>query len=78
MARNKLSAPIQREIDRQKILRTLCSSGEFGAIFSVRFRDQRDQEEEERKWKEDIKELKAILEEYQKMHEDTSTHSLEI
>ena len=78
MAKNKLSAPIQREIDRQKTIQTLCSSGEFGTFFSARFRDQRDREEEEKKWKEDIMELKAILEEYRKIHEDTATHSLEI
>ena len=75
MAKNKLSAPIQREIDRQKIVQALCSSNEFGLCLSVHFRDERDLEEEERKWKEDIKQLKEILEEYQKMNGGTSTLS---
>ena len=72
MAKNKLSVPIQREIDRQKILEALCSGDNFGLCFSIHFRDERDPEEEERKWKEDIKQLKEILEEYQKMNGGSS------
>ena len=69
MAKNKLSAPIQREIDRQKILEILSSSDEFGFLFSAHFKDERDLEEEERKWKEDIQKLKEILDEYQRLNE---------
>ena len=71
MAKNKLSAPIQREIDRQKIIQTLCSNDSFGLCFSTYFRDERDLEEEERKWREDIQKLKEILAEYQKMNGGT-------
>ena len=68
MAKNKLSAPIQREIDRQKIIQSLSSSDEFGLCFSIHYRDERDLEEEERKWREDIQKLKDMLAEYQKMN----------
>lgn len=76
MAKNKLSAPIQREIDRQRIIQALCSSPDFGYCFSSHFRNERDLEEEERKWREDIQKLKDILEEYQKMNGETSARSL--
>lgn len=69
MAKNKLPAPIQREIDRQKILQILSSGNDFGFLFSARLQDERDLEEEQRKWKEDIRKLKEILDEYQKMNE---------
>lgn len=78
MAKNKLSVPIQREIDRQKIIQALCSSDDFGLYFSVHFRDERDLEEEERKWKEDIQNLKEILAEYQKRNGGTTALSWKI
>lgn len=68
MAKNKLPAPIQREIDRQKIIQNLSSNDNYGLFFSIHFRDERDLEEEERKWREDIQKLKELLEEYQKMN----------
>ena len=73
MAKNRLSAPIQREIDRQRILKILCSSSEFGVHFSVFSKDDHDIEEEQRKWKEDIRQLKEILAEYQKINGGSST-----
>ena len=72
MAKNRLSAPIQREIDRQRIIKILCSSNEFGSYFSVFSNDHHDVEEEQKKWKEDIKQLKEILEEYQEVNGDTA------
>ena len=78
MAKNKLSVPIQREIDRQKIIQSLCSNDSFGLCFPTIFRGERDLEEEERKWKEDIQKLKEILEEYQKMNGGTSARPLKI
>lgn len=75
MAKNKLSAPIQREIDRQKIIASLCAGNDFGKCFSFHFRDELDLEEEERKWKEDIQKLREILAEYQKMNGETPTQS---
>lgn len=66
MAKSRLSAPIRREIDRQRIMRILCSDSEFGVHFSVLFNDPHDMEEEERKWKEDIRQMKEMLAEYQK------------
>ena len=71
MAKNKLSVPIRREIDRQKIIQFLSSGDDFGVYFSTRFRDERDLEEEERKWRQDIQKLKEILEEYEKMNGGT-------
>ena len=71
MAKNKLSAPIQREIDKQKIIQSLSSNDSFGLCFSIHFRDEQDLEEEERKWREDIQKLKELLEEYQKMNGGT-------
>lgn len=68
MAKSRLSAPIQREIDRQRIIKILCSSREFGIHFSVFPNNDHDIEEEQRKWKENIKHLKEILEEYQKVN----------
>ena len=72
MAKNKLSAPIQREIDRQRIIKILCSSNEFGVYFSVFSNDDHDIEEEQKKWKEDIRQLKEILAEYQKVNGESS------
>lgn len=68
MAKSKLTAPILREIDRQKIIQFLYSGEDFGICFSVRFRDEQALEEEERKWRESIQKLKEMLAEYQKMH----------
>lgn len=68
MAKNRLSVPIRREIDRQRIIQILCSSSEFGVYFSTFSNDQRKIEEEEKKWKEDIRQLKEILAEYQKIN----------
>ena len=68
MAKNRLSAPIQKEIDRQRIIKILCSSSEFGIHFSVFPNEDHDIEEEQRKWKEDIRQLKEILAEYQKVN----------
>lgn len=73
MAKNKLSVPIRREIDKQKLIQFLSSSDEFGFYFSTRYRDERDLEEEERKWREDIQNLKKILAEYQKVNSWTPT-----
>ena len=78
MAKNKLPAPIQREIDKQKIIQSLSLNDEFGFCFSIHFRDERDLEEEDRKWREDIQKLKELLEEYQKMNGRTSARSKKI
>ena len=78
MAKNKLSVPILREIDRQKIIQFLCSSDEFGSYFSVRIRDEQELEEAERKWREDIQKLKEILAEYQSRNGETTTLSWKI
>ena len=72
MAKNRLPAPIQREIDRQRIIKILCSSSEFGIHFSVFPNDDHDIEEEKKKWQEDIKQLKEILAEYQKLNGESS------
>ena len=76
MAKNRLSAPIRREIDRQKIVQLLSSGDDFGFFSPVHFRDERDLEEEERKWKEDIQKLKEILDEYQKLNRGSSARPL--
>ena len=78
MAKNKLPAPIQREIDKQKIIQSLSSSDDFGLCLSIHFRDDRDLEEEDRKWREDIQKLKELLEEYQKTNGRTSARSKKI
>lgn len=78
MAKNKLSAPIQREIDKQKIIQSLSSNDDFGFGFSIHFRDEYDLEEEDRKWREDIQKLKELLEEYRKMNGGTSARSKKI
>ena len=75
MAKNKLPVLIQREIDKQKILQSLCSNDSFGLCFSLYSREERDLEEEERKWREGIQKLKEILEEYQKLNAGKRTRS---
>ena len=67
MDKSRLSAPIRREIDRQRIMRILRSGGGFGEHFSVLFNDPHHMEEE-RKWKEDIGRLREMLAEYQKVN----------